>query len=360
VPYNGSGVFNRVYSWVTDAANGIDVSSSRTDTDTDDIAAGLSNCVTRDGQSPATANIPLGGFKLTGVAPGIAATDGATLSNALNAVCEFRLTLSTGVPVPTTDVTGATTVYCSPYCGNSIALYDGTSWHRRTSSEFSLALGTLTSALPYDVFCYDNAGTPTLEFLAWSSGTARATSLVLQDGVLSKSGATTRRYLGTFYTTSTTQTEDSLAKRYLWNYYNRVNRPMRVTEATDSWNYTTATVRQANGSTANQLAFVVGVAEDSVRASVIVFAANAGGNPNISVGVGLDSTTAFTSGGIIGAIQAITTKLQLTGSLETIPAVGSHYMAWLEYSTATGTTTWYGDNGVPTTAQSGISGMIRA
>lgn len=43
------------------------------DADTNDITGnGLSNCVTRDGQSAATANLPMGGFKHTGIADGTA------------------------------------------------------------------------------------------------------------------------------------------------------------------------------------------------------------------------------------------------------------------------------------------------
>jgi hypothetical protein len=67
MPFNGAGVFQRIYSWVADAANSIPISSTRTDTDTNDIALGLGNCVTRDGQSPALANLPMGGFKFTNV-----------------------------------------------------------------------------------------------------------------------------------------------------------------------------------------------------------------------------------------------------------------------------------------------------
>lgn len=70
MPFNGSGVFNRVYSWQTDANNNVDVRADRMDTDTNDIASGLSNCVTRDGQSPATANLPMGSNKITGLANG--------------------------------------------------------------------------------------------------------------------------------------------------------------------------------------------------------------------------------------------------------------------------------------------------
>ncbi len=43
----------------------------------------------------------------------------------------------------------------------------------------------------------DSSGTPTLEALVWTNDTTRATALVRQDGVWSKTGALTRRYLGT-------------------------------------------------------------------------------------------------------------------------------------------------------------------
>jgi hypothetical protein len=75
VPFNGSGTFSRVYSWITDAANGLNISATRMDTDTNDIANALSDCVTRDGQSPPTQNLPMNGHKLTGLANGSASTD---------------------------------------------------------------------------------------------------------------------------------------------------------------------------------------------------------------------------------------------------------------------------------------------
>ncbi len=134
-----------------------------------------------------------------------------------NRVCDGRLTLTTATPVTTSDVTAAATVYFTPYAGNRIALYDGAAWTMLTFAEISIALGTLTNDLPYDVFAYNNAGVVACEILAWTSKTARATALVLQDGVLSKTGALTRRYLGSFHTTATTTTEDSLVKRLLFN-----------------------------------------------------------------------------------------------------------------------------------------------
>jgi microcystin-dependent protein len=68
MPWGGNGVFSRVFSWVADKAAGLDISSTRMDTDTDDIATnGFGNCLTRDGQGQPTANLPMAGFRHTGV-----------------------------------------------------------------------------------------------------------------------------------------------------------------------------------------------------------------------------------------------------------------------------------------------------
>ena len=73
--FNGVGLFTRIYQWVNDEALGLNVDATRTDTDSNDIAAGLSNCVTRDGQSPWVNNLPAGGFKLTGLGVGSMTAD---------------------------------------------------------------------------------------------------------------------------------------------------------------------------------------------------------------------------------------------------------------------------------------------
>src|SRR3990167_10501799 len=159
---------------------------------------------------------------------------------------QARLTLTTVTPVTTADVTAATTVYLTPYKGSYIGLYDGTSWQAYTLTEISIAVPATTSTM-YDLYVYDSSGTLTLEAVAWTNDTTRATALALQNGVYCKTGTLTKRYVGSFRTTgSSGQTEDSLAKRYVWNYYNRVVRQLRVIEATDTWAYSTNTIRQAN------------------------------------------------------------------------------------------------------------------
>jgi hypothetical protein len=269
---------------------------------------------------------------------------------------DFRLTLSSGVPVTTADVTGATTIYATPFTGKYIDLYDGTNWNRRASAEFSVALGTLTSGRPYDVFCYDNAGVPTLERLAWTDDTTRATALARQDGVLVKSGAATRRYMGTFYTTSTATTEDSLSKRYLWNCYHQKPRTMRVLESTTSWTYgSVSPFRQANSNTANQINFVVGVVENPVAATAMVnVSGNIAGTTSYQAGIGLDSTTVNSATLTQGVAVLQTTGQAAIAAYAGYPSAGRHALVWLEACSG-GTAFLYGSGAGN---QSGLTGVV--
>jgi len=277
-------------------------------------------------------------------------------------ICEGRLTLTSGTPVTTGDVSGATSAYFAPYKGNRIALYDGSSaWNVRTFSEITISLAGLTASTLYDIFAYDNAGTVTIELLAWTNTTTRATALTTQDGVLVKSGATTRRYLGTVYINSTGgQTDDTYTKRYVWNYYNRVPLLMRRIETNTSWTYTTNTYRQALNSTANQVECVIGVAEVPLEARVQSLMNNTNANVAATVAIGLDSTTTPATGCLIspGTSNVANLSQPTAAHLRTYPAVGYHTVVWLEKSQVSGTTTFVGTNGDATLYQSGIDATV--
>lgn len=277
-----------------------------------------------------------------------------------NSICEGRLTLTTGVPVTTGDVTAATTVYWAPYKGNRIALYSGSAWVLFSQAQLSIAVPATTSQM-YDVFVDYNSGTPALSVTAWTNDTTRATALTTQDGVYVLTGSTGKRYVGSFRTTGVSgQTEDSVTKRYLWNYYNRVSREMRVLEATNNWTYSAASWQQANAAATNQLDIVVGVSEDAIDIRVVATASNGANGGGAAVGIGEDSVTvavtgmlkqiAFWNGSTAGNYVSILSTY--TGT----PAIGRHYYAWLERGNATGTTTWYGDTPADV-VQSGISAL---
>jgi len=268
-----------------------------------------------------------------------------------------RLTLTSGTPVTTADVTAATTVYYTPVNGcNQITLWNGSTHVTDTVTETSVAVPATTSTL-YDVFAFDNNGAVNIEALAWTNDTTRATAVTLQNGFLAKAATPARRYVGSFRTTTVSgQTEDSAAKRYVWNYYQRVRRVLRRLETTASWTYTTGTFHQANASTANQVEAVIGVAEVSLSLSVSGVGSNSAGGVNLLISIGEDSTSTADAA-IVGSYLnggAADPKQQIA-MLNKYPAIGRHFWAWLEASTAAGTTTWYGTNN---TSNSGLTGFI--
>lgn len=362
-------------------------------------------------------------------------------------IAQGRLTLTSGLPVTTSDVTGASTVYYTPAVGNLISLYDGTAtWTPLTFTELSVALSGLVTGQGYDVFAYNNSGVVALETAEWANATvttpiaspgvvtwsahgmttgqsitftttgalptgisantpyfitvvdantfklsttlitvgtatfinftgstsgthtghqpqARATALALQNGVWVKSGTTTRRYLGSFLTTSTSTTEDSVAKRILYNENNKAVRRLVRAETTASWPYTLNAWQQANASTANQVQIFVGLSEDLATFRASVQASNSTGEISMGVALGLDATTSPHPNCFEGVSRSTAaTETTLITLLDLVPSVGQHAVVWQERSGATGTTTWYGTAGAALAFLniSGISGFVWA
>ncbi len=256
-----------------------------------------------------------------------------------------RVTLTSATPVTTSDVTAATTLYFTPHKGNRIALYASSAWTTLAFSETTLTVPATTNTM-YDLFAYNSSGTLALETLAWTNDTTRATGLGRQDGVLVKSGDATRRYLGSFRTTGTSgKTEDSKVKRYVWNYYNRTARELYVADTATSWNYSTAIFRQANANSANQVDFVIGVAEDTCELGLTYCAATSAATiRRVYGGIGIDSISAPLRGQT--SIPANSSVIfNGYASLRTVVAAGHHYAAWLEAGGGTDTQTFYSAGG---------------
>ena len=255
-----------------------------------------------------------------------------------------RLTLESGVPVSTTDQTAKTTIYYTPFVHNTILLWDGADWVPTTFTETSLALGTLTSALPYDVFGYLSSGALVLESLAWTNGTTRATAVTLQDGRYCKSGDKTRLLLGTFYTTSTTATADSELTRYVSNVYNRVlKRLISPITSTYSHTYTTATWREwNNGTGVTRPQWVSAMAADIATfgfvANMSAAAAQINGYLNVQVD-GTDGTARLSATNFLDYGQNVVVTANLPS---TQIAAGKHYAALIEYGNS-GTTYYSAD-----------------
>lgn len=293
-----------------------------------------------------------------------------------------RLSIENGVPVSTSDQTGKTTVYYQPHLHNAVPIWNGLNW-------YTLATGTLSQTLAdstkspaattannlYDLFLWDDAGVLTLSRgPAWSSATDRGTGagtteLVRAGGAYVNNvditnGPAAQRglYVGTIATDASNQLNMMVApaaaaggsanRLDVWNMYNRLETPSLVRDSTDSWNYTTATWRAANNNNNNRVTLVRGLNEDMVYAEAQAFASNTGG-VGTATAIGLDSTSVIS--GLPGFYRDSTALTHVTrGNYAGFVGLGLHYLQWLEYSEASGTTTWQGDNGAPTARQSGM------
>jgi len=191
----------------------------------------------------------------------------------------------------------------------------------------------------------------------WTNDTTPADAITTQNGVWVKSGATTRRWVGTIRASGTNVTEDSEAKRFVVNVYNQVERSLFKTDTTASWNYTTDSFQQARNQAANKVEFIIprtGLC--IVRLNASNLARNATAAVSFYCAIGEDSTTAA-SGRLNDVVESVSNVIQATkASYQKRPSIGYHYLAWLERSGASGTTTWFGEQS--TGARTGLEGTI--
>lgn len=298
-----------------------------------------------------------------------------------------RLTLTTAVPVLVSDVTAATTVFYSPYKHNYIRLYNGTSWQVVQFSELSQTLADNTKSPAagavssvYDMFVWNDAGTlRCTRGPAWATAVTRGTGagtteLVRVDGtwlnnVAITNGPAAQRgtYVGTI-ATSASGANGQLNMMFfpaaaaggsgnrldVWNMYNRVSVASTCRDNTDTWTYTTATWRSMNNNSANRITVVCGLNEDAIS----VVATTAGYSTaaiQYSNGIGLDSTSAFSGlPGIQNHAAGANVPRPLVANYRGLVGLGSHFLQAIEYSVASGITTWLGDNAQPTVYQAGI------
>ncbi|MDC3379198.1 hypothetical protein OAX78_02845 [Planctomycetota bacterium] len=265
-----------------------------------------------------------------------------------------RISLASTSSVTTSDTTSDTLYYVRhPGAGNHLALYDGTSSWSYVNipvSPVSATSTSLTAANNYDVFAYDSSGL-TLELVAWTSDTVRATDLVVQDGVYLKTGALTRRYLGTIRTISSTGTKftETESARLVWNAHNQVTRADFTDETINSWtnagNGTWSAINLSGGASAFRREFVFGTVGASVTATQSLVHGYA-----YSHAIALDSTSVVdrntTSFGVhvIGHLND-----QSAAHYAGAPGIGYHYLQGVETTYHSSVTiTAYGAHNAPT------------
>jgi hypothetical protein len=246
------------------------------------------------------------------------------------------------VATTTSDVTGATTLYYTPDKSGALVTYNGTVWAQSTTPEISLVSPTLTNAKNYDVFVACSTSTSCALSLssAWTNDTTRADALDTQDGVAVLSSDHTQLHVCTLRASATNTMEDSEAKRFLSNRYNRKMRALSHASGTNQWSGSGVadTWRQANADSANQVDLVTATADIEVRLAAYGTSSNNTNTQN--VGVGISSTTVNSAQILNGTNGSVTGS---SGQYRGYPGLGRYYFAWLEREHGGGTVTWYGN-----------------
>ena len=294
------------------------------------VAAGVTQLVAGTGISQSHTGATSG----TGVVT--VSVDGAAIPTA--GICNGRPRLESGVPVSVTDQSAKTTAYFTPYNGNQIGLYDGTSWGLYAFSEIAIDLAALTASKPYDVFAYVNAGSVAIETLVWTNATTRATAFAYSSGVPVKSGDATRRLVGTIYINgSGGQTDDTAELRYVCNAQNEVPRTLARYDSTATWNTTGgSTWASANAAAGNRVACVTCLpGRTMLELCAMEEVVTIGNSSGVFVGIGEDVTNAVLASGVMtgafGSVGATPTGLA-THTIRRNPSVGMHVYNWIEWS----------------------------
>lgn len=111
MPFDGSGGFDLVAG--NPVVTGTTISSTVQNNTTSDFATGFETCLTINGQTLPTANIPMGGFRITGLGNASAVTDAARVSQVqngsyalLSSVSGTNTITATASPTPAAIATG--------------------------------------------------------------------------------------------------------------------------------------------------------------------------------------------------------------------------------------------------------------
>lgn len=269
-----------------------------------------------------------------------------------------RLTLSTGLPVMSVGVAGATSIIYAPYTGMLVPVWNGSNLVptsmggelSQLNNDTTKSPAATVAAKNYDVFYWLDAGIPRISRgPAWTSDSVRGapTDLIRVGGILVNNAAITNgpaaqrgTYLGTIRTNAANVNMDLSFGGNLvagnipvWNAYNRVNVGTISYDPSAAYNYTSAAWRASNGSGVTRCSFVIGVQEDAWKAHYghVLTASPSGGT--LIAGIGWNSVAGAVLPAAMLSLGAVAASVsaQVSSNIEVFPAPGFHFLAGLEF-----------------------------
>lgn len=291
------------------------------------------------------------------------------------------LSLSATLPFITADVIASTSLWYHPVKGNLVPLISAAGvLQYKSFATLQLTLNNPNHALDtiYDVYLWDNAGTPVIATgPGWSNsgiGTGSrgaAAALFTLNGLLVNDLAITGRnnvttyaipartatYIGSILIDGTigqVTAHRAFGKSRRWpvfNAYNQERQFLKAGETAASWVYDQNVIRAANNDAANSMLILKGLPDGMIDLSYgqnTSITSSPGGNANLVVGVGWNSVTVMSGktgrAGIPSEPEDIGHISNAIARHFQVPAIGVHRASALELvpTGASGTVTMLG------------------
>lgn len=282
-----------------------------------------------------------------------------------------RLTLTSNKPVMTADVTGATSVYYTPYAAPFVPIYSAAGWGEFGFSQLTMTLNATyqTSGNIYDLFLFNNSGTIAIcAGPAWLNTSTRSATISLYSGGVwvntvaltsnCYNGATaysiaavSGTYIGSVYMTANGQTAMQFKPAAasggsanilgLYNAYNRVPILSQEKDSTASWTYGTSTWRESDASAGNRITWLDGLQQSFIDAT---FMQSIVGSATSTTDVGLNLNA--TTGAPLTYVSTFATFSGTATDTEIFyPQLGLNYLQGMEINASgSGTSTFLGGN----------------
>ena len=222
--WNGSGTFQRTNGtfsgatvWQDDKNAGFDIIPSRVDTHDQDIATGINNCLTKDGQNSATAPLNLGGNRIYNAGA-------ATLRTDLSQVAQVQdgdfIWLGTTAGTATAQTASATPPITDYKNGQKFRMKPGFDSTGTTFTSHTLNV----NALGTKAIIHQDGNSPTLG--SWLTGIGRTLELVYNDGFFVVTSAP--QYYQTWTSTLTPQAGTASSVTFVFARFVRMSNLVTV------------------------------------------------------------------------------------------------------------------------------------
>lgn len=296
-----------------------------------------------------------------------------------------RITATSATPVLTTTVSGATSIFYTPYTGAAVPVFDSVTGRviaydivgelTQTLADATKSPAAAAANKNYDMFLWLDSGTlRCTRGPAWTSDTSRGTGagtaeiarnafsgLYLNVNSITNgpSASNPGVYVGTIRTNGAGTVDfiyggaaagGTAGSFGVWNMYNRVVVNSVVSDSNTNWSVAANTKQALDASNTNRISYVSGLAEEPFRADYTGMT-KPGAAGFSGAGIGYDSITVASS---INYLSGDATNAEGAAASFVVTSLGFHFFQAMDLNSGANAATNYGTGGLTGYLQGGL------